>query len=853
MCSKFLLCVLLVVSQLASSQTNDAPQNSSNPNYLIGISDNPPLSFLNQEGKPAGLIVDLLNEIARQENFHIQWVFDEWNILLEKSKSGKIDMLTSVGFSEERAKYFTYSKEGFITSWTNIYLPQNSKITNFLELNGKVISVLKGDINGANLISRCKRFEIKCNIKESNTYLELFKTIINGEADALVANNIAGNWYANKHNVIDSSIIFNPSITNVVVPNSADPKLLNFYDKHLKQWKSDPNSIYYKTRSKWMLHQSTEIISIKTLLAILGLTLFGLLAFLAAMKYKKQVNRRVEQVSILNQQFSQIINLVPHMIYVTDSNGNIVIANKKASEYFGMTEAEIDRCNVHNLQAHVETVCEFLNDNELSQLVKGKELKEVETTDYLNRKYTLLMSKVPLKGMKNKQSSHVVVAVDITDIKAYEQQIIHMAQYDALTDLPNKVYFKSLLAKEINRFKKHQKQGAVLYLDMDSFKTINDSQGHLVGDMLIIEIAARLKQLIHEETDLAHFGGDEFIINFPCIDKNSRQAELKAKALGEIILESLSKPCIINEMVFQITASMGIMIYPRDGTTEQVILKRADIALNKAKHQGRNNVQLYDKQLELQVIHEHELETQLRHALKNNEFEIVYQPIIDGLKNKIVGVEALLRWNHPQKGLILPGSFIQMAEKNHFVIKLGNWVLEQACKKIHQERQEGNTTLYIAVNVSVVQLKNKDFYTNIARLIEKYKIPANHLEFEITESVLMDDIELSITIFNKLKLLGITISIDDFGTGYSSFSYLIKLPIDKIKIDQSFVSDLPHNKNSSTIVKTIISMSAELGLKVVAEGIENQPQYDFLRAKGCQYFQGYYLHKPMRYDEIIKL
>jgi diguanylate cyclase (GGDEF)-like protein/PAS domain S-box-containing protein len=841
------------VSQIGISQTNDVSQNSSKKTYLIGISDNPPLSFINHEGKAEGFIIDLLNEIAKRENFSVNWVFDEWNILLEKSKAGEIDMLTSVGFSEERTKYFTYSKEGFITSWSNIYLPQNSTISNFLELNNKTISVLKGDINGAYLISRCERFEIKCDIKTSNTYADLFDTIINVEVDAVVANNIAGSWYANKYKVLDSSIIFNPSITYVVVPKKVDQHLLSLYDKYLNQWKSNQNSSYYKSRSKWMLHQSNEIISIKTLLTILGLALFGVLAFLAAMKYKKQVNRRVEQVSILNQQFSQIINLVPHIIYVTNSNGNIVIANKKASEYFGMTEEEIDRCNVHNLHAHVESVREFLNDNDLSQLIKGKELKEVETTDYLGKNYTLLMSKVPLKGMKNKQPSHVVVAVDITDIKTYEQQITHMAQYDSLTDLPNKSYFKSLLEGECNRFEMHNNQGAILYLDMDSFKSINDSQGHMIGDLVIKEIACRLRQFVEDETNLAHFGGDEFIINLPNIDEDSKQAESKAKELGEKILKSLSQPCIINEMVFQMTASMGIMIYPRDGKSAEIILKRADIALNKAKNQGRNNVQLYDKQLELQIIHNHELETQLRHAMRNDEFEIVYQPILDGQQNTLVGAEALLRWNHPQKGLILPGDFIEVAEKIHLVIKLGEWVLEQACKKIHQALQKGETTFFIAVNVSAVQLKSKDFYPNIVALIEKYKIPFNHLELEITESVLMDDIDLSITIFNKLKLLGIKISIDDFGTGYSSFSYLIKLPIDKIKIDQSFVSDLPHNKNSSTIVKTIISMSDELGIKVVAEGIEKQEQYDFLLDKGCQYFQGYHLYRPMRYNEIINL
>jgi diguanylate cyclase (GGDEF)-like protein/PAS domain S-box-containing protein len=821
--------------------------------YQIGVTDNPPMSFLNKENQVEGLSVDLLEEIALKENFDIKWVFDDWNIVLEKTKNGEIDMLTAVGFSLDRSQYLNYSKEGVVNSWSNIFIPKFSTVESFLDLNNKQIAVLKDGLNGKNLILRCEKFELKCNIVEVDSYSQLFEKVANNEVDAAVSNNIAGAWYANKYKVINSSIIFDPNLSYVVTPKAKNSSLLEMFDKNIALWKSEPESKYYEIKTKWLTRQSTSDLSKIVIYSMIGLVIFGLFALVTALIFKYQVKKKIYDLSIRNQQFSQIINLVPHMIYVAEDNGNILLANKKASQYFGMTNEEIDRCKIDNLKSHNPIGISFLNDNNLSKDINTTQPQEVETKDYLENEYTLLLSKMPFKVSSDKHMANVTVAVDITEIKKYEQRIMHMAHYDLLTDLPNKALFKLQIKQSIEEHKVNQRTGAVLYLDLDSFKDINDSQGHMIGDLLIKSVAERFEGMMDKENTLFHFGGDEFIINLPDLDKDSKIAQELALEFGEYVLSEVSSPYIIEGRTFQITASIGIVLYPEDGKTVELLLQRADTAVNKAKQKGRNCLQLFDNRLELSVKINHKLETELRQAVEKLQFSIVYQPIVKGVENQIIGAEALLRWNHPTKGQIKPSQFIDVAEKIHLIVKIGYWVFENVCQVIRENIDAGKGEFLIAVNVSVVQLKDVNFYDNIAACIEKYKIPANHLELEITESVLMDDVDLSIKIFNRLKLLGIKISIDDFGTGYSSFDYLIKLPIDKIKIDRSFVKDLPHNSNSATIVRTVIKMAKELNVSILAEGIENQDQLDFLLKEGCDYFQGFLLHKPMEFAQILKV
>jgi diguanylate cyclase (GGDEF)-like protein/PAS domain S-box-containing protein len=845
--------ILLIVSATVLSQSNQPASLSQKTIYKIGVSDNPPISFINDKNEVDGLIFDLLNQMALKENFEIQWVYDEWNILLDKTKKGELDMLTAVGFSVERSTYFNYSKENFANSWSNIYIPKFSTIEGFLDLDKRKIAMIKDDINGKNLKVRCEKFEIDCQIIEITTYTKLFEKVSNNEVDAVVSNNIAGSWYANKYKLINSSIIFGPSLTYVATPKVHSTILLDLYDKYIRQWKTNPESIYFEIKTKWLTTQSKPNLSNEIIYSIVGLTLFGLLAFLTAMVFKYQIKKRVNELSIRNEQFSQIINLVPHMIYVAEDNGNIVLANKKASQYFGMTSEEIDRCKIDNLKPPNSKGISFLNDNNLSKNIHGAKPQETEVVDYLDNEYSLLISKMPFKITNDIQMANVTVAVDITYIKKYEQQIMHMAHYNLLTNLPNKVLFREQIQQSIKEHYINKKIGAVMHLDLDSFKDINDSQGHMIGDLLLQSVARRFESVMDGDKTLSHFGGDEFIINIPNLSEDVDAAEEMAVEFSEYILDEIAKPYTIEGRSFQITASIGVVLYPHDGKTVELLMQRADTALNKAKQKGRNCLQILDGQLELSAIINHKLETDLRLAVENAQFNIVYQPLVKGVEGDIVGAEALLRWEHPTKGQINTSQFIEMAEKIHLIVKIGYWVFEKVCQLIRKNIDAGYGEFFIAVNVSVVQLKDISFHDNIAYFIKKYKIPPNHLEIEITESVLMDDVDLAIKIFDKLKLLGIRISIDDFGTGYSSFSYLIKLPIDKIKIDMSFVTNLPLDISSATIVRTIIKMAKELNIIVLAEGVENKQQLEFLDSEGCEYFQGYLFHKPMDYAKLLEL
>lgn len=850
--SKLIFLLFLVVGSLCNAQPVEHADNPKNT-YLIGLSDNPPISFLNQNNQVEGLIVDLMNEIAKKENFKIEWVFDEWDVLLKKIENSELDMLTSVGFSIERTSYMDFSKEGFISSWSSIYLPKNSAIDNFLDLENKTIAVLVGDINGINLIKRCEQFEINCKFIYVKTYTQLFEKIANNEADAVVSNNIAGIWYANKFHIINSSIIFDPSLTLVSVPQGSSPYLLNLFDKYIHEWKANPKSTYYDIKSKWLTLRANSGVSDQMLYTIFGLAFFGLLTLLTAMIFKYEVKKRIKELSIRNEQFSQIINLVPHVIYVAEENGNILLANKKASQYFGMTSEEIERCKIDNLKTNNSKGISFLNDNNLSKNLKETQLKEIKTSDYLDNEYTLLLSKMPFKLTSKEPMANVTVAVDITDIKKYEQKIMHMAHYDLLTNLPNKALFETQIYDSLVDHKSNQSNGALLYLDLDSFKDINDSQGHRIGDLLIKSVAQRFAELIDSDKTISHFGGDEFVFNLRNLDNNITVTQEIATEFGEFVLSEIAMPYVIEDRVFQITASIGVVLYPSDGNTVETLLQRADTALNQAKKLGRNRMQFFDEDLELSAKTNHDLETELRIAVEKSQLNIVYQPIVYGIQGEIIGAEALLRWNHPEKGNISPIQFIEIAEKIHLIVKMGNWVFEKACQRIRDNIDEGYGEFFIAVNVSVVQLKDVNFYENLSYLIKNYKIPPGYLEIEITESIIMDDVDLAIKIFNQLRLLGVRISIDDFGTGYSSFSYLIKSPIDKIKIDQSFVKNLPLDKNSVTIVKTIIKLAKDLNVSVLAEGVENNQQLEFLQSEGCNYFQGYLFHKPMSYEKLLEL
>ncbi|SDM60884.1 GGDEF and EAL domain-containing protein [Bacillus sp. OK048] len=434
-----------------------------------------------------------------------------------------------------------------------------------------------------------------------------------------------------------------------------------------------------------------------------------------------------------------------------------------------------------------------------------------------------------------------VVGRDITQRKKSEQTIKFMAYYDTLTGLSNRNQFRNHLNEVLRN--QVNKTHAVFFLDLDRFKIINDTKGHTVGDIILQKVAGRLENAVQNEGLVSRQGGDEFIILLEDIDKEN------ASQVAKRILNEFSNPFEVNGDEFYVTPSIGISIYPKDGRDEEALIKNADTAMYQAKDRGKNNYQFYSNNLDGISTWKMKLENWLRRAIEQNQMALHYQPQFDLGTGEIVGVEALIRWNHPEYGYIAPSEFIPLAEETGLIVPLGKWILREAFERRKAWKDAGYEDFPIAVNVSVRQFQDENIIPFISEMIEEVGLEANYLELEITES-LMQNLENSTIILNRLKDLGVQLSVDDFGTGYSSLSYLKHLPIDKIKIDKSFVDDIISHSNQGMMVKTIIDMGMNLKFSVIAEGIETEEQVKFLTRNACQIGQGYYYSKPLSAEKM---
>ncbi|MEH7251538.1 EAL domain-containing protein [Neobacillus niacini] len=434
-----------------------------------------------------------------------------------------------------------------------------------------------------------------------------------------------------------------------------------------------------------------------------------------------------------------------------------------------------------------------------------------------------------------------VVGRDITQRKKSEQTIKFMAYYDTLTGLSNRNQFRNHLNEVLRN--QVNKTHAVFFLDLDRFKIINDTKGHTVGDIILQKVAGRLENAVQNEGLVSRQGGDEFIILLEDIDKEN------ASQVAKRILNEFSNPFEVNGDEFYVTPSIGISIYPKDGRDEEALIKNADTAMYQAKDRGKNNYQFYSNNLDGISTWKMKLENWLRRAIEQNQMALHYQPQFDLGTGEIVGVEALIRWNHPEYGYIAPSEFIPLAEETGLIVPLGKWILREAFERRKAWKDAGYEDFPIAVNVSVRQFQDENIIPFISEMVEEVGLEANYLELEITES-LMQNLENSTIILNRLKDLGVQLSVDDFGTGYSSLSYLKHLPIDKIKIDKSFVDDIISHANQGMMVKTIIDMGMNLKFSVIAEGIETEEQVKFLTRNACQIGQGYYYSKPLSAEKM---
>lgn len=555
----------------------------------------------------------------------------------------------------------------------------------------------------------------------------------------------------------------------------------------------------------------------------------------AAVQALKDANRTLAAEKQLNQ---AIIASSPLSIFTRDPQGCITSWNQAAEAFYGWTAKEAIGKPLQNLPPGKKSESEALRRRVMSgEHILGLELLRQHRD---GRPLHISTTLTPLYNASGKINGYLAMASDITARRLAEKQVEFLAYHDALTGLPNRLLLQDRFAQALAFADRSQTQVALLFLDLDNFKTINDSLGHAIGDVFLKEVAARLNMCLRETDTISRQGGDEFLI----VLADQHDAEEITPVLSKLLAQ-VSDVFEFDGHELSTSASIGIAMYPVDGRDFETLLKKADTAMYQAKEAGRNNYRFFDEQMNLQAVDHLYLKSGLRKAIERQEFVLHYQPQIDLITGAVMGAEALIRWNHPEQGQLPPSRFISLAEDSGLIVPMGEWVIHEACRQSVAWRQAGLPPVVIAVNMSPVQFRRGDVVQVLTQALQATGLDPHCLELEMTESVLLHNTEKVLADVRRLKRMGVKLSIDDFGTGYSSLSYLKRFDVDKLKIDQSFVRDLATDPDDAAIVRAIIQMAHSLGLKTVAEGVESAVILDLLRLFHCDEIQGNHIARAM--------
>lgn len=567
------------------------------------------------------------------------------------------------------------------------------------------------------------------------------------------------------------------------------------------------------------------------------------LYFIAVKQDVTQKRKDIEEMRMASKIFENTLEGV----LVTDSEGDIVFTNPSFEEITGYNRDEVLGKNPKILSSGKQDQ-EFYRKMWKSLAEKGEWQGEIWNRRKSGEIYPEWLTLTVIKDEHGKTVQYAAILSDLTSRKKNEERVKHLAYHDALTDLPNRYLFLDRLTVALAHAVRHENTLAVLFLDLDRFKDVNDTLGHAAGDQLLQEVGRRITTCIREEDTVARMGGDEFTILLPDIQIED------AKDVAQRILNVFSRPYVLDDQELYISSSIGIALAFDKLLDAQTILRHADLAMYKAKENGKNRYWIYETNMSIQAQNRSTLEQRLRKALERDEFVLYYQPQVDVTKGKLLGMEALIRWKHPEQGLIPPMKFIPIAEETGLILPIGEWVLRKAIAQNVTWQKAGFPPLRIAVNLSARQFEQENLVEQISKILLEEGMEGRWLELEITESVAMQDIELTSRVLDHLKTLGIHIAIDDFGVGYSSLSYLKRFPIDTLKVDQSFINDsLSQNSENCVIVSSILELARDLNYSAIAEGVETEAQFEFLKNKACDGIQGYLISRPLPAREMTNL
>jgi diguanylate cyclase (GGDEF)-like protein/PAS domain S-box-containing protein len=549
---------------------------------------------------------------------------------------------------------------------------------------------------------------------------------------------------------------------------------------------------------------------------------------------------------------ARVLNSIGDAVMSTDVVGRVTYLNAVAERMTGWSREEAAGHPLEDVFRIIDASTREAMQNPMALAIRDDKTIGLTPNCLLIRRdgveAAIEDSAAPIHDRRGRVTGAVMVFHDVSTARALSLRMSYLAQHDDLTDLPNRTLLNERLTQAMALAHRHRRKLAVLFLDGDRFKHINDSLGHAIGDRLLQSVAQRLLACVRSSDTVSRQGGDEFVILLSEVTRPQDAAVSAAK-----ILLALRTPHRIDQHEVHLTVSIGIVTYPDDGTDAETLVRNADFAMYHAKNSGRNNYQFFKPDMNLRAVERQSLENGLRDAMERQEFVLHYQPKMNLKTGAIIGVEALIRWHHPQRGLVPPAQFIPIAEECGFIVPIGRWVLREACHQARAWQDAGLRPMRIAVNVSAVELRAKDFVSGVRAILTESGLEPRYLELELTETFLMQDSKSTAAVLQALKGMGVQLALDDFGTGYSSLSYLKRFPIDTLKIDRSFVRDLTTDADDASIVSAVISMGRSLHMGVVAEGVETREQLAVLQEQSCPEGQGYYFSRPMVAEEVAKL
>ncbi|MFL9880595.1 EAL domain-containing protein [Herbaspirillum rhizosphaerae] len=814
----------------------------------IGVYANPPKIFLDKDGVAAGIHIDLIRQIAEQEHWTLRFIPCEWQACLRAVEHGEIDLLPDVAYTDERASILDFHKVPALYSWSILYRNKNVAINSVFDLKEKRIALLSGSVQADYFKQLLENSGISVRFVPVSR-LELgFQAVEAGKADAVIGSQQAGDMLAERHGLSDTPIVFQPVKLFFVSAKGRNKDVLDAIDRNLRAWQEDSQSIYFEILRKWGRGSRSQIerTVVWGLIAAIGLFLSAL-GIAAYLRREVEIRTRELRNSEKSLRVAATVFQSQEAMWVMGPDHRILDINHAFVKVTGFNLAElIDKmtppfCLVQGEPDYRDEMWKIVKET-------GQWEGEVHAKKKSDERYIARLTMTAVRDVAGKITHYVGTQTDITQQKLLLEETVRLAYYDSLTGLPNRRLLIERIQSSIATNADNNKDFALIVIDIDNFKDLNDSLGHDVGDQLLKKIANRLVATADSAENVARLGADEFVVLLQGIERSD--SDRVVQRFAQRILTAMNDPFELAGLSHHASCCIGASLMQNEDSTAQDMLRRGDLAMYQAKKNGRNTFCLFTVEIENAVNFRTALEFDVRKAIDHKEFFLHYQPQVD-LQGQLIGVEALLRWQSPERGLVPPGLFIPVAETCGLMFKIGQWVLRQACEQSAKwERERPEKPIVIAVNVSAIQFCNLEFTSDVSHIITQTGANPALLKMELTETMMVDDVQATVEKMYILKRLGISLSLDDFGTGYSSLSLLKRLPIDQLKIDQSFIKDILVDASDVAIAKSIIALGSALGVDVIAEGVETLEVRDFLSTIGCTKYQGYAFGRPGPADQL---